>query len=100
PRPHHGHSRRLHRGFRVSRDTGSGDSGSHDGSLPVKLWSEWEFDPGVVIPVALSAILYLRGARLSRGATRFQQLLFWTGWATLVIALISPLAPLGDSLFS
>jgi len=66
----------------------------------VTLWSEWEFDPGVVIPVALSALLYLRGARLSRGATRFQQLLFWSGWATLVMALISPLAPLGDSLFS
>jgi putative membrane protein len=61
---------------------------------------EWEFDPGVVIPLALSAILYLRGARISRGATRIQQLLFWSGWATLVIALVSPLDPLGESLFS
>lgn len=61
---------------------------------------EWEFDPGVVIPLALSAILYLRGARVSRGATRVQQLLFWSGWTSLVIALVSPLDPMGESLFS
>ncbi len=61
---------------------------------------EWEFDPGVVIPLALSAVLYLRGARISRGATHIQQLLFWSAWLSLVVALVSPLSPMGESLFS
>lgn len=67
---------------------------------PHDLWSAWEFDPGVVIPLAIAALLYLRGARVSRGATLSQQWLFWTGWVSLFIALISPLHPLGEALFS
>src|SRR5581483_5221838 len=29
---------------------------------PHDLWSAWEVDPGVIVPLALSAVLYLRGA--------------------------------------
>jgi putative membrane protein len=45
-------------------------------------------------------VLFLRGARASRGATRLQQFLFWSGWASLFVALVSPLHPLGEAVFS
>jgi len=67
---------------------------------PHDLWSAWEFDPGVVLPVALSAILYARGARRHTGLTLLQRTCFWTGWLSLVLALISPIHPMGEALFS
>ncbi|HJT86423.1 MAG TPA: cytochrome c oxidase assembly protein [Bryobacteraceae bacterium] len=71
------------------------------GSLhPDDLWSAWEWQPGVVIPLAVSAFLYARGARLSRGITRRRMALFWAGWGWLAAALVSPLHPLGEVLFS
>ncbi len=67
---------------------------------PHDLWSAWRFDPGVVIPIGISALLYARGARVSRGIKLWQQICFWAGLLTLVGALISPLHPLGEVLFS
>ncbi len=67
---------------------------------PHDLWAAWSFDPGVVIPLAISAILYARGARVSRGVSRRQMACFWSGWITLALALVSPLHPLGEALFS
>ncbi len=67
---------------------------------PDDIWSAWEFDPGVVIPLAVSAVLYAIGSTRHVGLTRFQRLCFWTGWIFLAIALISPLHPLGEALFS
>jgi putative membrane protein len=67
---------------------------------PHDLWTAWSFDPGTTIPLALSAILYLRGARASRGITPRQQAFFWTGWTVLALSLVSPLHPLGEVLFS
>ncbi len=67
---------------------------------PHDLWSAWEFDPGVAAPLAISALLYLRGARVSRGVTPGRQALFWSGWVSLFLALVSPLHPLGEALFS
>jgi putative membrane protein len=67
---------------------------------PHDLWSAWAFDPGVVIPLALAAFLYLRGARVSRGISPSQQAFFWAGWVALALALVSPLHPLGGVLFS
>ena len=66
---------------------------------PHDLWTAWSFDPGVVVPLAISALLYARGARVSRGASRRQQVFFWTGWAVLFFALLSPLHALGEALF-
>lgn len=63
-------------------------------------WTEWEFDPGTVIPLLLTALLYIFGARRSRGISVLQMFCFWSGWASLVLALLSPLATLDDSLFS
>ncbi len=68
--------------------------GSHD------LWGTWSFDPGIVIPLALSAILFALGARASRGVSRVQFACFWSGWIFLVLSLVSPLHPLGEVLFS
>jgi cytochrome c oxidase assembly factor CtaG len=75
---------------------------AHVGELlePHDLWSAWEFDPGVVIPLLLCAILYAKGQRFHIGLTRTQRLCFWAGWLSLAFALISPLHPLGEVLFS
>lgn len=67
---------------------------------PHDLWTAWRFDPGVVVLLLLSLVLYVRGARSSRGVTTVQQICFWLGLATLAVALISPLHPLGEALFS
>jgi cytochrome c oxidase assembly factor CtaG len=66
---------------------------------PDDLLSAWEFDPGVVIPLVLSAILYWRGSRRHVGLTNLEQSCFWLGWASLVLALVSPLHRLGEVLF-
>lgn len=71
------------------------------GSLhPDDLWTTWEFDPGVVLPLAVSALLYAVGSQRHVGLRQWQKLCFWVGWLSLVIALVSPLHPLGDVLFS
>jgi len=72
-----------------------------DGTLhPDNLRSAWEFDPGVVIPILVSCVLYWRGARLAAGTSRHHQTWFWLGITALVLALVSPLHPLGEQLFS
>ncbi len=67
---------------------------------PHDLWKAWEFDPGVVLPLLLSAVLYSIGARKHFGLTRLSIGSFWGGWLSLVMALVSPLHPLGEALFS
>ncbi len=67
---------------------------------PDDLWTAWEFDPGVVIPLVLTAVLYASGSRKHVGQTSFQRVCFWGGWFSLVLALNSPLHPLGEVLFS
>ncbi|HEY2018511.1 MAG TPA: cytochrome c oxidase assembly protein [Bryobacteraceae bacterium] len=75
---------------------------AHEGGplRPDDLWTAWKLEPGAVIPLALSAWLYARGASTSRGVRPRQSAYFWTGLAILTIALISPLHPLGEVLFS
>jgi cytochrome c oxidase assembly factor CtaG len=67
---------------------------------PHDLLRAWEFDPGVVLPLAVSAVLYLVGSRRHFGLTRLQKACFWMGWSSLAAALISPVHPLGEVLFS
>lgn len=66
----------------------------------MSIWADWERDPGVVVPLAIAAVLYAIGSRRHIGLTRLQRSCFWAGWLSLVIALISPLHPLGEVLFS
>jgi putative membrane protein len=67
----------------------------------------WVFEPGIVIPLALSVWLYAqglirmwRGAHLGAGIKVWEALCFAGGWISLVIALVSPLHPWGEVLFS
>jgi putative membrane protein len=67
----------------------------------------WGLDPPVVAGLALSGWLYLRGVRrLWRGAGRGGGIRRWEawayacGWLALFVALVSPLHPLGEVLFS
>jgi cytochrome c oxidase assembly factor CtaG len=75
---------------------------AHDGEplKPHDLWLAWSFTPSIVIPLALTALLYLRGAKRIHGVSSKQKLYFWAGWFLLCIALLSPLHPLGEALFS
>lgn len=67
---------------------------------PHDLWTAWEFDPGTTIPLVISAILYAWGARTRRGVRIQEMALFWGGWLMLAAALVSPIHPLGEALFS
>jgi putative membrane protein len=65
----------------------------------------WAFDPGIVLPVILSALLYTIGVVRLRRVNRHvigavEIACFLAGWLTLVIALVSPLHPWGSVLFS
>lgn len=67
----------------------------------------WNWDPLTLALLALSGGLYLAGlARLWRqagqgaGIRPWQAASFWTGWLVLWAALVSPLDPLGEMLFS
>lgn len=75
---------------------------AHDGEplKPHDLWAAWTFDPRMVIPLLLTAVLYLRGATWVHGISSRQKIYFWSGWFLLCIALLSPLHPLGEALFS
>jgi putative membrane protein len=75
---------------------------AHEGEplQPHDAWEAWAWDPLIVGGLALSAWLYLTGARSERGIRRWEQVCYWTGWLTLTIALVSPLHPMGEVLFS
>ncbi len=60
----------------------------------------WELDWGVIVPLLVSALLYSVGSRRHRGLTVREKLCFWAGWLSLGLALVSPLHPLGEVLFS
>ncbi len=72
-----------------------------------ELWGAWEWDPFVVLALLATAWIYARGSRRlraevsrGRGLRGWEIACFWTGWLTLVIALVSPLHPWGQVLFS
>jgi hypothetical protein len=70
-----------------------------------ELGSWWTFEPGVVIPLALSLLLYVLGLTRLRSVSAhafgtYELVCFLTGWLVLVIALVSPLHPWGSVLFS
>ncbi|MBC8087179.1 MAG: cytochrome c oxidase assembly protein [Phycisphaerae bacterium] len=74
------------------------------------LWQQWSWNPGTVIPLALAALLYIRGHRaLQRARNRsggrnrqsgLRGLAFVAGWLVLAISLVSPLHALSEQLFS
>jgi putative membrane protein len=67
----------------------------------------WSFDPLVIFILTVSAILYVVGIRAlwrsggrGSGITIGEALAFAGGWLTMFIALVSPLHPWGEVLFS
>lgn len=79
---------------------------AHSGYLEPTTLRSWSWEPGVIAGLAVTGWLYARGLRRLRAATRvtekFQReaFYFWSGWLLLVIALVSPLHPWGQELFS
>jgi putative membrane protein len=70
-------------------------------------WRYWGKDPLTIVLLALSAVLYVLGVRrlwrsasVGKGVRRWEALAFALGWISLAIALLSPLHPLGEVLFS
>lgn len=67
----------------------------------------WGLDPLVILSLLVSGWLYLRGARRlwregakGRWPWRWEAWAYAAGWLTLFVALVSPLHPLGEVLFS
>jgi putative membrane protein len=75
---------------------------SHEGQplAPHDILYTWAFDPGVVIPMIISAVLYWRGATDDHGIATWERRCFWWGWLALFIGLVSPLHPMGEALFA
>jgi len=69
------------------------------------LWADWDWEPGIVFPLAIAAVLYARGLRLlwdehvGRGIRVWEAAAFAAGWIVSVLALLSPLHALSEQLF-
>lgn len=73
----------------------------------ILLHSVWTVEPGIALPLAVTAGLYARGIRewlrrstRAREAIRREMIFFISGFVVLAAALISPLHELGETLFS
>lgn len=75
---------------------------AHEGEplQPHDVWTTWSWDPFIVAGLFLSAFLYWRGDRAGHGIRGWERTAFWSGWVSLAVALISPLHPAGEVLFS
>ena len=69
------------------------------------LWADWDWEPGIVLPLAIAAVLYVRGLRLlwdehvGRGIRVWEASAFAVGWVVSLLALVSPLHALSEQLF-
>jgi putative membrane protein len=75
--------------------------------VPRDLWHAWIWNPFITLPLALGALWYgtgtralWRASRRGRGVRDWEVACFATGWLVLTLALVSPLHPLGEVLFS
>ncbi|HEX2091156.1 MAG TPA: cytochrome c oxidase assembly protein [Longimicrobiaceae bacterium] len=81
---------------------------AHEGRplAPHDLATAWALEPGIVLPLLLAGWLYARGVRrlwrsgAGRGIRRWEAVCYAAGWTILAVALVSPLHPLGEVLFS
>src|ERR1051325_6125677 len=71
------------------------------------LWFTWGRDPLVIASLAVAGWLYFRGVRRvwresgrGHGTSRGEAWAFAGGWLALFVALVSPLHPMGEVLFS
>lgn len=67
--------------------------------------AQWTFDPGVLMALVGSGILYALGLadlwakERGRGVRVWEAACFWVGWTNAAIALLSPIHALSESLF-
>jgi putative membrane protein len=82
---------------------------AHDGKPhhPKDLLYTWGLDPIVLVSLGFSGWLYFGGVRrvwreagTGRGIKRWEAAAYAGGWVAMVLALVSPLHPLGEVLFS
>ena len=71
----------------------------HDVAMP------WTFDPWIVVPLSISAVVYALGAghlaqRSELRRRGWEHACYAAGWLALAAALVSPLHPMGEVLFS
>src|SRR5947209_1024035 len=90
-------------GFLLAAATASAHEAGPADFNELRYW--WVFDPGIVVPIVLSGILYAVGVARLRRVNRkvvggLEVACFVAGWLTLIIALVSPLHPWGSVLFS
>ena len=78
----------------------------HEETMP-SFWTNWPLEPGVLIPLAVSAALYYAGlwklyrrSGAGHGIKGWEAWSFTFGWLSLFVALATPLHPLGSYLFS
>ncbi|HEY2378499.1 MAG TPA: cytochrome c oxidase assembly protein [Gemmatimonadaceae bacterium] len=70
------------------------------------LWTAWDWEPGIVTPLVLSAALYARGLRLlwdehvGRGIRVWEATSFAAGWLVAAVALLTPIHALAEQRFS
>lgn len=76
-------------------------------AVPHDLWKAWSFEPSVLIPLAITILIYVRGlhnvwqrAGRGHGITARQWIGFIGAMGVLVLTLMSPLHELSDQLFS
>jgi putative membrane protein len=76
-------------------------------SAPAPQLAQWNFDPWVTVPLALTGFLYAfglqrlwRAAGEGRGLSAAQACAFAGGWLALVVALVSPLDAFGGWSFA
>ena len=82
----------------AAASSASAHAGHDHGAVP-----DWEFDPLVVVPLAIALAVFLIGqARLARRSNveRRSSWLFLGGWAILALSLTSPLHEGGESSFT
>ena len=78
----------------------------HAGDTSRALLGAWDWEPGIVVPLVIFAVLYTRGLRLlwdehvGRGIRRWEAASFAIGWLVTALALLSPLHALSEQLFS
>ena len=79
----------------------------HDHKPALPGWTTWAFEPGVIIPLILTAVWYTIGltrtwrtAGRNHGIRNWEAGCFAGGWLALLVALVSPIHPLGQYLFS
>src|SRR5687768_11757651 len=80
---------------------------AHDGEVHTlsDLAYTWSFDPLIIFLLAVSGIGYVVGvsrlwlsAGIGRGVSRWSATAFASAWISMIVALISPLHPMGEVL--